>query len=310
MDARSQHHNALTIFSSDISPERIIGIIAIIFKVASGRAKLNRQEEHSMGIVARRIPAVLKYGAGVWALSGLLMVGLAFIPIGGVDTANASITPTTFITEINLTDKMTDGHEMLESMNAAASAIEDYSCDCTLLHFKTKGKRPADTGAKFYYKKPGQVRVEAVTRDYRNGSVVVRNTKGIRGLGGGMLRSLKMTLEENSRMIKLPNGYCVVKTDFPSLYADVKQSLAHGCVCKVTKSPVQVPTDDGQQKMYVFEVCRPTDSGEEVIHRVLVNPKTMIPIEWAFFKDGKILTTNLFKNMNTNKGLSNDLFTI
>jgi len=263
-----------------------------------------------MGLIARRLSAGLNSAALVFVLSSLLVVLPPFVPTGTFDSAKASITPTTFITEINLSDKMSDGREMFESMNSAVSSIDDYCCDCTLLHFKTKGKRPADTGAKFYYKKPGQVRVEAVTRDYRNGSVVVRNTKGIRGVGGGMLRSLKMNLEENSRVIRLPNGYCVVRSDFPSLYADVKQSLAHGCVCKVTKTPVLVPTDDGQQKMYVFEVCRPGASGEEVIHRVLVNPKTMFPVEWAFFKDGKILTTNLFKNMSVNKGLSNDLFTI
>src|SRR5271168_1168572 len=170
-----------------------------------------------MDRIARRFPAVLRCAASVWVFAGLMSFSLAFAPMVGTDIASASITPSTFITEINLSDKMSDGREILESMNTAASEIEDYSCECTLLHFKNTGKRPTDTGAKFYYKKPGQVRIEAVTHDYRNGSVVVRNNRGIRGLGGGMLRSLKMNLEENSRVIRLPNGYCVVKTDFPSL---------------------------------------------------------------------------------------------
>jgi outer membrane lipoprotein-sorting protein len=262
-----------------------------------------------MGGIARRLPAGLParlVSGGV--LGSLILLGVAFAPIKSSDLASASITPTTFITEINLTDKMSDGREILQSLNAAASSVDDYYCDCTMFSFK--GKRPADTGAKFYYKKPGQVRIEAVTRDYRNGSVVVRNNSAIRGLGGGMLRSLKMNLEENSRMLRLPNGYCVVKTDFPSLYADVKKSIADGCKCRATKTPVEVPTVDGQQKMFVFEVSKPTASGEELVHRVLVNPKTMLPIEWAFFKDGRIITTNHFRNMTTNTGLSKDLFTI
>jgi outer membrane lipoprotein-sorting protein len=243
-----------------------------------------------------------------WLLGSLMLLSFAFAPIAGADYAFASITPTTFITEINLSDKMSDGREFLESMHAAAHSVEDYSCECTLLNFK--GKRPTDTGGKFYYKKPGQVRVEAVTRDYRNGSVVVRKDSKIRGVGGGLLRSLKMNLEEDSRMLRLPNGYCVVKTDFLSLCADVKKSVDSGGLCRATKAPVQVPTTDGQRNLYVFEVYKHSGSGDEVVHRVLVNPKTMLPVEWAFFKDGKILTTNLFKNVTTNKGLNSDLFTI
>jgi outer membrane lipoprotein-sorting protein len=220
----------------------------------------------------------------------------------------AALTPATFITEINLRDKMADGHALLENMHSAASRVEDYSCDCTLWSFKNK--RPTESAGRFYYKKPGQVRVEAITRDFRNGSVVVRREGQIRGMGGGMLKSLKMNLGEDSRMLRLPNGYCVVKTDFPSLFEDVKQSIKSGCLCRATKAPTEVPTAEGRQSLYVFEVYRRTESGEELVHRVLINPELMLPIEWAVFKNGKIITTNLFKNLSTNKGLSKDLFTI
>jgi outer membrane lipoprotein-sorting protein len=220
----------------------------------------------------------------------------------------AAITPTTFITEINLRDKMSDGRALLQSMQSTANQLEDYSCDCTLLSFKKK--RPTESAGRFYYKKPGLVRVEAVTRDFRNGSVVVRRDGRIRGMGGGMLKSLKMNLDEDSRVLRLPNGYCVVKTDFPSLFEDVKQSVRSGCLCRATKAPTEVPTAEGRQSVYVFEVYRRTESGEQLVHRVLINPERMLPIEWAVFKDGKIITTNLFKNLSTNKGLSKDLFTI
>jgi outer membrane lipoprotein-sorting protein len=220
----------------------------------------------------------------------------------------ASIGPRSFITEINLKDKMADGHALLERMHSAASRVEDYSCDCTLWNFKNK--RPSQSDGRFYYKKPEQVRVEAVTRDYRNGSVVVRRDGRIRGMGGGMLRSLKMNLDEDSRVLRLPNGYCVVKTDFPSLFEDVKQSIKNGCLCRATAVPTEVPTAEGRQSLYVFEVYRRTASGEELVHRVLINPQLMLPIEWAVYKNGRIITTNLFKNLSTNKGLSKDLFTI
>jgi len=203
---------------------------------------------------------------------------------------------------------MSDGRQLLESLHAAAHSVNDYSCECTLVNFK--GKKPTNTGARFFYKKPGQVRVEAVTRDYRNGSVVVRSNQKIRGVGGGLLKSLKMNLEEDSRMLRLPNGYCVVNTDFVSLFSDVKKSLDSGCLCRATKAPVTVPTADGKQNLYVFEVYKHSASGDEVVHRILIDPKTMLPVEWGFFQDGKIVTTNLFKNMATNKGLSSELFTL
>jgi len=218
----------------------------------------------------------------------------------------AALTTRAFIAEINLKNQMTDGKEMLKTLIASADSVQDYYCDCTLVNFK--GKKPVETGARFYYMKPSQVRVEVVSSDYRNGSIVVRGNDKIRGVGGGLLKSLKMNLDDDSRMLKLPNGYCVVRTDFPSLYADVKKSVANGSQCRTTSAPTEVITADGTQKLLVFEVFDKSNSDEIMLHRILIDPKNKLPIEWGVFKEGKLVTTNYFRNLAVNQGVPPEKF--
>jgi outer membrane lipoprotein-sorting protein len=219
----------------------------------------------------------------------------------------AAFTTRAYIAEISLKNQMTDGTEMLNALAASANAVQDYNCDCTLVSFK--GKKPVETGGRFYYQKPSQVRVEVVSKDYRNGSIVVRNSDNkIRGVGGGMLKSLKMNLDEDSRMLRLPNGYCVVRTDFPSLFADVKKSIGNGSQCRSTQGPIEVNTANGLQKLLVFEVFDKADSTEIMKHRVLIDPKYNLPVEWGVFKDGKLITTNFFLNLAVNQGLPPEKF--
>jgi outer membrane lipoprotein-sorting protein len=240
-------------------------------------------------------------------LLALVLIALSTLIVS--EGVQAAFTTRAYIGEINLKNKMTDGKNMLNSLAASADAVQDYSCDCTLVHFK--GKKPTEMTGRFYYLKPGQVRLEVVSKDYRNGSVVVRGSNNkIRGVGGGMLKSLKMNLEEDSRMLKLPNGYCVVKTDFPSLYADVRKSIANGSQCRTLSDPTEVNTAHGTQKLLVFEVFDRSDSGEVMKHRVLIDPNTKLPVEWGVFQNGNLITTNYFLNLAVNQGLPADKFKI
>jgi outer membrane lipoprotein-sorting protein len=243
-----------------------------------------------------------------WRMSALVLAMIASCSLLSEGVSAALITRA-YIAEINLKSKMIEGKEMLKTLAASADSVQDYYCDCTLVSFK--GKKPVETGAKFYYMKPSYVRVEVISKDYRNGSVVVRNSDNkIRGIGGGLMKSLKMNLDEDSRILRLPNGYCVVKTDFPSLYADVKKSIAEGSQCRTTPTPTDVTTAQGTQKLLVFEVFDNADSNEIMRHRILIDPKSKLPIEWGVFKDGKLITTNYFQNLAVNQGLPPEKFQI
>ncbi len=211
------------------------------------------------------------------------------------------------IADINVDSQSTvDGGQMVGKLLDKVQGLTDYQYDCSQVSWRT-GK-PKEAAAKFYFKKPGMVRIEVVSQDFRNGSIIVRQADGIiKAAGGGLLHAMQMTLDENSRMLRLPNGTSAVKSDFASLISGLQSKLANGAVCKVTKAPVSATTLHGDDSVVVIDVFEGPDKNVRT-ERLLVNPHSFIPVEWAYFNNGKILSTVAFKNLVTNKGVSDSTF--
>lgn len=199
-----------------------------------------------------------------------------------------------------------DGGQLVGKLLEKVQGLNDYQYDCSQVSWRT-GK-PKEAAAKFYFKKPGMVRVEVITQDYRNGSVIVRQADGtIKAAGGGLLHAMQMTLDENSRMLRLPSGGSVVRSDFASLLVDLQKKLSNGGSCKATKAAVSASTLHGDDSVVVIDVYDGPNGGAPT-QRLLVNPHSMIPVEWAYFTNGKILSTVAFKNMVVNRGVNDSNF--
>ena len=117
-----------------------------------------------------------------------------------------------------------------------------------------------------------------------------------------MLKFIKMNLEPNSRMLILPNGYNVTKTDFQSLFTNLRRRLHSGSVAKVTTESVFCYK--WSDKVRIVDITK----GNKLTDRILVSSKHTIPIEWDNYKNGKLISISLFKNFKKNVGLSDKLF--
>ncbi|MBX9770482.1 MAG: hypothetical protein K2X29_03885 [Candidatus Obscuribacterales bacterium] len=211
------------------------------------------------------------------------------------------------IANIDMSSQPTvDGGQLVSKLMEKVQGLNDYQYECAQVSWRT-GK-PKEAAAKFYFKKPGLIRIEVISQDYRNGSVIVKQADGtIKGAGGGLLHAMQMTLDENSRMLRLPSGTSAVKSDFASLLSVLQNKLSNGASCKATKVPVPASTLHGDDSVVVIDIYE-GQAGEPATERLLVNPHTMLPVEWAYFTNGKILSTVAFKNLLVNRGVSDSTF--
>lgn len=213
------------------------------------------------------------------------------------------------IANIDMASQQTvDGGQLVGKLLDKVQGLNDYQYDCAQVSWRT-GK-PKEAAAKFYFKKPGMIRIEVISQDYRNGSVIVRQADGtIKAAGGGLLHAMQMTLDENSRMLRLPSGTSAVRSDFATLLAELQKKLNSGAVCKATKAAVSANTLHGDDSVVVIDVFD-GPSTDICTQRVLINPRSLVPVEWAYFTNGKILSTVAFKNLVVNKGVSDNTFKI
>ena len=199
-----------------------------------------------------------------------------------------------------------DGLSYLNSLLELVRALNDYTFDTELTTFKPEGTTL--TTGKFAYKRADLVRVEVTGSGYKSGSVVVRSPDGkISARGGGMLSHIKLSLTEDSRMLQLPNGLNVVKSDFASLISQAKSQVSSGFKSRVT-DPVLI--DEFKEKVIILDILSQTNPAVEIVERIYLNPSDNVPVAWDIYKGGKLFSRVRFLNIKVNPGLVPDLFRI
>lgn len=187
-----------------------------------------------------------------------------------------------------------------------AANFADYQ---VLAHLMTKkdAKWKDFGGASIFFKQKQLFRAVISSSDYRNGSVVVKEADGsIRGKGGGTLTFVKMTLQPDSRTIKLPTGYSLVESDFGSLYNSLKTSISKGVSAYASGAPVSFkPFKEPVMVLVLNSGPQPDSPISEV---VFFDPRTKLPLVWNTYKDGQPHALVMFDELQPNKGLSDDLF--
>jgi outer membrane lipoprotein-sorting protein len=198
-----------------------------------------------------------------------------------------------------------DGFSFLNNLLDAVRALNDYTYDTELTTYKP-GNTTLMTG-RFSYKRTDLVRIEVTGTGYKAGSVVVRSPDGkISARGGGMLSHLKLTLAEDSRMLQLPNGLNVVKSDFASLLAQAKNEVSSGFKSRVT-DPVLI--DEFKEKVIILDILSQANSQGEIAERIYLSADS-VPVAWDIYKEGKLFSRVRFLNIKVNPGLGPDLFKI
>lgn len=199
-----------------------------------------------------------------------------------------------------------DGNAFIDKMYRTVTGLNDYEYNSSLTTFKHKKGKTA-TG-RFYWKKKDRMRLDAISGNgYKDGSVVVRTAGGkIRGSGGGTLKFMKMTLEPDSRLLVLPNGYIATKSDFASLIRGIQRKLDDGHVSKVTTSAI--PDNRDKKSIFVVDVLKDGKENDTIVDRIMVNASSNIPVEWDVYRNGRLFSVTLFQNFKANIKMPDKLF--
>ncbi len=204
--------------------------------------------------------------------------------------------------------KSAAGSDFIESLKAGPAKFQDYQCTCRLFTRK-KGAWNDFGAADISWKYKDLFRARIRSSDYRNGSIVVREPGGrLRGCGGGALSFMKMTLDAGSRTLRLPTGYSLAKSDFGSLYEAMRRYLTSGGSMLVSTSAVSVKPF---AQPVIVVIAKPVAGEDSPFGEVVyIDAKLKTPIAWGTFMNGEPNAAVVFENIEPNKGLTEDLFSL
>jgi outer membrane lipoprotein-sorting protein len=195
-----------------------------------------------------------------------------------------------------------DGADFASTLQATVKKWGDYTCDSELWVYKPD--KTTKSSCKFFYK-DNSVRIQVTGGGFRDGSVVVRTKDGsVKAHGGGMLGFMTMNLDPDSRMLILPNGTNVTRTDLPTVLSDIMTQLGAGYKSRVTSGPVDSP--DIAKKFFLWEEYEPGDALP--VRRIFWAAEDKVPIRIDLYKAGKRVSSAWFKNVSPNAGVSAELF--
>lgn len=245
-------------------------------------------------------------------VSRKMVVALALligVSMGLVDNQTAE-SKTTLISAMSpplsmSVEKSVNGSDFLQDMTDACKQLKCYTFDYSTTVFK--GGKTIDQRGKFYFKQPRLLRVE-MTGNYKHGAVAVLEADGkVRGHLGGVLGALTVTVSPDSDMLQGANGYPLVESDFAGMAAAMNKFVTDGCKIQVTEQPVSV---EGQpNKVYVIEFYRGPNS-TELYKRAYIDPKTLLPVEWFDYQNGKLFARTIWQNLNLQAVISDSMFKI
>jgi len=195
-----------------------------------------------------------------------------------------------------------DGTPFLHRLLDEANSWSDYSC-LTEMH-NIKPHSITVTHTKLIYKKGPQVRIE-IQGGFRHGTVLARNAEGkCSGRGGFFLGGIPIKIEPNSNMLNLPSGYNALRADFPETYAEMKELVGKGYMCKYTPEPVE--DSELGKKVVLLELYAPDRFMTEKVY--LSPDEKHLPLRWDSLKEGRVKSKTWFRNMKINTGVKDQLF--
>ncbi|MDP3510625.1 MAG: hypothetical protein Q8T09_21850 [Candidatus Melainabacteria bacterium] len=197
-----------------------------------------------------------------------------------------------------------NGTEFVDKLLHRVTTVGAYRVTADLAMQK-KGKL-SKTVAQFTFKAPSLLRIDVLSGGMNTGAAVaVRADGGICAKGGPALFGLKMNLEKGSRLLRLPNGLLVTGCDFASLVRWLQMQAKSGASVSVSAAPVKI---DEVSNVIVVELRDSGPFSTSVAQRVLVDPGRMLPVEWILFREGALLSSTRFRNLELLPQLDESIF--
>jgi outer membrane lipoprotein-sorting protein len=197
-----------------------------------------------------------------------------------------------------------NGSAMVSTITNAVKSLKSYSFHADIQE-KKDGKL-TESFANFFVKTPNMMRVEIGGHGPKAGSKLVRNGSGIiKFKGGPALFGITMTMDADSRLLRLPSGRLVTECDYVSLMQDLSKQMASGV--QVVTNPSAINLGEAGD-VIVLETHDPGTTA--VSQRICVDPKTKVPIRWIRFKDGQLDGIAKFEELQLNPNEPDDMFNI
>lgn len=159
---------------------------------------------------------------------------------------------------------------------------------------------------KYYYKKPGFVRMEFITP--HKGAVLVYNpeTNKVRLRPFGFLKPLVLTLRPDNSLIKSAKGHTVDESDIGALLQTVSELQLHGVTEVHGEESV-----GGRPALQVFVEGEGAFTVDSDIHRYFLwlDKETLLPLRvLAYDLHGGLIEEVLMDDLEINRELSGSLF--
>lgn len=190
-------------------------------------------------------------------------------------------------------------HGLIDTAIKTYESIESYQ-----VTLKTSNNNVTEI-IKYYYKKPGSIRME-FTNPHK-GAVLVYNPfkKEARLMPFGFLRYFVLTLSPGNRLIKSSTGHGVDESDIGALLKIVKRLQSHGKSIKLKDETV------GKRQTMLIRVEGEGDFNIDGIHmyRLWLDKITFMPLKVSAYNiQGKLIEEVLMDNLQINIEFPDDLF--
>lgn len=201
------------------------------------------------------------------------------------------------------TMKMVVDPDILNRCLKASESYNDYSFNYSMTVNKN-GKDIIESGT-LYFKKPSLLRVEEKTGPHAGAVAVVGKDGKIKGHLGGLLKIFSSTVSSDNSMLRSINGWSMLESDFSSIWRAMQRYAKEGCMTKVSDVPASEPSQN--EKVFVLEMIKPNS---QMYKRALLEAKTMLPVEWWDYENGKVFAHSTWTHFQGNRGLSDLTFTL
>jgi outer membrane lipoprotein-sorting protein len=198
----------------------------------------------------------------------------------------------------------TDGQQFIAKMCSAADALDNYSSKYGMVVYK---RRPPVTESGFFaFKKPKLMRVEVYNGSNKGALAILAKDGKVHGHLGGALRFFDSAVSPDSALVRAPNGFPMVDTDFYSLATYLQNMLKEGDLSRVTNKPMQ--TSHTTSPTYIVDMYMANSGTLLLLKRIYVDPQTSLPVYWEDYTNGKLWSESSWSDLRINVEFPDDYF--
>ncbi|MBI2839326.1 MAG: hypothetical protein HYX75_13500 [Acidobacteria bacterium] len=180
--------------------------------------------------------------------------------------------------------------QLVDAMRQRYEALNDYHCQIIYTEYRN-GRSNVEVDS-YYFKKPQLIRLEVTEGKDKGAIVVLRRDGKVRATSGGLLGFFKITMEPDDKRLRDEDGSTFAESHFGGVLASI-QSILAGASATATET-------DG--------VYRLQADHENVRELVLIDSRTMFPVEWLRLRAGNPQSKTQWKGLQVDVGLKESLF--